>query len=118
MELPRERAIVQTGKTLMEESRAHDVAKMTLRLEALEKWGRGVAEDYQYTLLRGDIRFNAPEEPTIKRLCEQWGYGAIMDAAARLWAYKDPVGAHTTGPSRLTIKNRLSQARILGLVEG
>ena len=43
-ELERDRAIVATGKTLMEESRAHDIAKMVLRLEALEKWGRDIVK--------------------------------------------------------------------------
>lgn len=41
----------------------------------------------------------APEDPEIEALCERLGYGATMDAAARLWRRKDPIGAHTTGPT-------------------
>lgn len=39
---------------------------------------------------------NAPEDATIRRLCEQVGYGAVMDSAARSWFLKCPVSCHTT----------------------
>ncbi len=51
----------------------------------------------------------APEDPIVERLCEQWGYGAVMDAAARLWAQKDPMGAHTTGPCRITLQKAIDE---------
>lgn len=41
---------------------------------------------------------HAPEDELIERLCQALGYGAVMDAAARLWYRRDPVAAHTTGP--------------------
>lgn len=39
----------------------------------------------------------APEDEAVRQLCEQFGYGAVMDAAARLWARKDPRGAFYIG---------------------
>jgi len=39
-----------------------------------------------------------PEDADVKRLCALHGYGAIMDAAARAWALKDPVGSFVVGP--------------------
>ena len=38
-----------------------------------------------------------PEEAPVIALCEQHGYGAVMQAAARAWKRKDPVGALTVG---------------------
>ena len=40
---------------------------------------------------------NAPEDPHVEALCERYGYGAVMDAAARLWTRKDPMGAFYVG---------------------
>ena len=39
----------------------------------------------------------APEDDEIDRLCQRLGYGAVMDAAARLWRRRDPNGAFTVG---------------------
>ena len=36
---------------------------------------------------------SAPEDKRVEALCEEIGYGAVMDAAARLWARKDSLGA-------------------------
>lgn len=40
---------------------------------------------------------NAPEDPHVAVLCERYGYGAVMDAASRLWARKDSLGAFYVG---------------------
>lgn len=40
---------------------------------------------------------NAPEDPHVEALCERYGYGAVMDAASRLWARKDSIGAFYIG---------------------
>ncbi len=40
---------------------------------------------------------NAPEDPHVYVLCERYGYGAVMDAASRLWARKDSMGAFYIG---------------------
>lgn len=40
---------------------------------------------------------NAPEDPHVAVLCERYGYGAVMDAASRLWARKDGIGAFYIG---------------------
>jgi hypothetical protein len=39
-----------------------------------------------------------PIDPIIKELCEQHGYGAVMDSAQRQWQLKDPIGCLTIGP--------------------
>jgi len=43
-------------------------------------------------------RLHAPEDGAVQQLCEAIGYGAVMDAAARLWYLKDPIGAFVVGP--------------------
>eukprot|EP00919_Chromeraceae_sp_WS-2016_P053178 GHVR01126314.1.p1 GENE.GHVR01126314.1~~GHVR01126314.1.p1 ORF type:complete len:109 (-),score=18.73 GHVR01126314.1:300-626(-) len=43
------------------------------------------------------LHISAPEDVEIEELCERVGYGAVMDAAARLWAKKDPRGAFYIG---------------------
>lgn len=53
---------------------------------------------------RTDI--NAPEDAVVQALCERIGYGAVMDAAARLWGRKDGVGAFTVGPCRGTVARK------------
>lgn len=35
---------------------------------------------------------SAPEDAEVEALCEKYGYGAVMDAASRLWARK-PYGS-------------------------
>lgn len=40
---------------------------------------------------------NAPEDPHVEVLCERYGYGAVMDAASRLWARNDSIGAFYIG---------------------
>ena len=40
----------------------------------------------------------------VRILCEEYGYGAVMDAAARLWRAKDPVGAFLVGPCVGTVR--------------
>lgn len=40
---------------------------------------------------------NAPEDVHVAVLCERYGYGAVMDAASRLWARKDSIGAFYIG---------------------
>jgi len=39
-----------------------------------------------------------PEDAAVAALCGRWGYGAVMDAAYRLWRRIDPVGAMLVGP--------------------
>lgn len=44
---------------------------------------------------------------TVKVLCEQFGYGAVMDSAMRQWLQKDPHGAIIMGPCMGTAKSVL-----------
>lgn len=34
---------------------------------------------------RGQLTINPPEDAEVRRVCERWGYGATIAAAARLW---------------------------------
>ena len=62
------------------------------RAEAALKWHENSRKD---ALARTAL--NAPEDPNVEALCERYGYGAVIDAAARLWARKDPKGAFYIG---------------------
>ena len=41
--------------------------------------------------------FVAPEDAAVEALCVRFGYGAVMDAASRLWARRDMLGAFYIG---------------------
>lgn len=43
-------------------------------------------------------KLQAADTEEVRRLCERIGYGRVLHDTARLWAKKDPVMAHTTGP--------------------
>lgn len=43
---------------------------------------------------------NARDTSAVIALCERIGYGFVMHEAARAWARKDDVAAHTVGPAR------------------
>ena len=38
------------------------------------------------------------EDAAIERLCLLYGFGAVMQSAARQWLARDPIGALTVGP--------------------
>lgn len=62
------------------------------------------------------MQLHAAEDAEVEALCERVGYGAVMDAAYRLWRRKDPVGAHTVGPCVGTVQAVL--AEIEGAADG
>jgi hypothetical protein len=41
---------------------------------------------------------SGPEDAAVLALCERYGFGAVMDSAARQWFKRDPNGAHVVGP--------------------
>jgi hypothetical protein len=53
--------------------------------------------EYKLDALKRSRYINAPEDVIIRELCEKIGYGAVMDAAMRLWIRKDPNGAFYIG---------------------
>lgn len=72
------------------------------RIEALVKERDALREaaDWQEKQRRDAFarrHINAPEDPHVAALCERYGYGAVMNAASRLWARKDSVGAFYVG---------------------
>lgn len=54
-------------------------------------------------------RINAPEDAEIEALCERIGYGAVMDAASRLWMRKEPSGAFLIGGCVGTVRAILAK---------
>ena len=38
-----------------------------------------------------------PYDAAVLQLCEEWGFGAIMQSASRQWKTKDPAGALRVG---------------------
>jgi hypothetical protein len=76
------------------------------------------ARDRRIAALEADLRsmltqskeratLTAPEDTEIERLCQRLGYGAVMDAAARLWRRRDPVGAQLIGGCIAVIERAL-----------
>lgn len=51
------------------------------------------------------LHIKAPEDVAVEALCERHGYGAVMDAAARLWAVKDSMGAFYIADNCLGVKD-------------
>ncbi len=52
---------------------------------------------------------SAREDAEVRALCERVGYGAVMDAASRLWIRKDPLGAFVVGPCAGTVRALLAK---------
>ena len=72
-------------------------ASTTAALDEIKRQAREEAlrEERARAMLRRGM--NAPEDPHVEALCERYGYGAVMDAASRLWARKDSLGAFFIG---------------------
>jgi hypothetical protein len=68
----------------------------------------------QFTLDNANARrdFRAPEDAEVERLCERIGYGAVMDAASRLWMKKTGGGAFVCGPCYDTLAITLGAEKI------
>lgn len=39
-------------------------------------------------------------DPDVDRICVKWGFGRVMESAARQWSGRDPQGALTVGPPK------------------
>ena len=61
-----------------------------------------------YNGIRAEHFKNSPrvsrEDAEVKVLCERYGFGAVMDSAARQWFLRDRDGAFTCGPCCLTVR--------------
>jgi hypothetical protein len=55
------------------------------------------------------VGIQAPEDAAVGALCERWGYGAVMDSAARQWRRKDPSGAFLVGACACIVEGVLAQ---------
>jgi hypothetical protein len=62
------------------------------------------ARDVIGAISYSDSPTNYPEDRLVKALCEEWGYGAVMSSASRLWAREVGDGAFAFGPCILTVK--------------
>lgn len=60
---------------------------------------RGARRDQMEARVEAVLRRNfvAPEDAAVEALCLRFGYGAVMDAASRLWARTDMLGAFYIG---------------------
>lgn len=81
---------------------AERVRLLTDRIEAAEaKLARMEAalRDQTEARVEAVIRrnFTAPEDGAVEAMCLRFGYGAVMDAASRLWARRDMLGAFYIG---------------------
>lgn len=59
--------------------------------------------------VRGVAALGVSEDPPVLALCERYGYGAVMDSAARQWAAICEFKGHnyTTGPSGACVERGL-----------
>ena len=73
--------------------------KLKVLLDAVETM------DYEGDRARGIS--DSYTDPRISQLCDALGYGAIMDAVARMWFLKDSIGAFVTGPCAGTMKQAI-----------
>ncbi len=99
---PKRCRVEQQGKLAVELAAevarlTRDLAQARAEVAVLMK----ALDDAVGTWRDGDL--DAPEDPEIHGLCERLGYGAVIDSAARQWARKDPIGAHTHGPCRVFV---------------
>lgn len=93
-----------------------DTDKLRAELEQARAENRRLRESLEYTveLLQDSIDpgdFTAPEDIDVLRLCEFWGYGAVMNSAARLYRDKDKEGAFTVGDCIVIVKDVIAKAR-------
>lgn len=63
-------------------------------------------------------KVNAAEDGFVRDLCEQIGYGAVMDSAQRMWEVKDSKGCFTVGPCLFTVREMISRIDNLLMVFG
>lgn len=63
------------------------------KVERALEWAEKHRKD---AILRASV-IRAEEDPLVRVLCEKYGYGAVMDSAARQWMFKDKSGAQFVG---------------------
>ena len=88
----------------------HDVPDLLRELAAVEaerdRLRRALA-DLVVGSGHWDRQIDALEDTAVEALCHQWGYGAVMDAASRLWARRDPGGSFVVGACRVFARRAL-----------
>lgn len=102
---------IKTAEELADELEAMRCTYNTYYTQLYESWRE------QRNLLSGlyhdsEVRVrhvHAPEDEVVRALCERIGYGAVMDAAARLWRQKDPCGAFVVGPTLCELRKALEE---------
>ncbi len=57
-----------------------------------------------------------PWHAEVLRLCEQHGFGAVMQSASEQWIKRDPVGALTVGPCAAQVGRNPQGGDLLGSV--
>ena len=76
---------------------------MKLMVEVLGE-AKELLELSDYKGVRANGIKDEPFDSFIKEICEESGYGAVMDSVARQWFLKDNLGSITTGACSCSIK--------------
>lgn len=113
--LTRERDEAMNDADMQRQAVTYETAAAnTLRRERDEAQAAGAAmrEALELMDVNGDRQsIHAPEDPATMALCDRFGYGAVMDSAARQWRAMGgimEVGAFLTGPCIGTVKRALA----------
>lgn len=80
------------AKRIADAARIAELEAENAKLREAQKWQD---EQRARAFLRRFVV--APEDRAVAELCERHGYGAVMDAASRIWARKDGIGAFYVG---------------------
>lgn len=85
--------------------------------EAVRALAAELVEDYAIAarIVERAQHIQAPEDAEVEALCKRFGYGAVMDAASRLWVGLDPIGAIVPGACLGIVQRALARARALGI---
>lgn len=111
VEAERDRALEAQAFARAETARiGGDIAAFVRRADRAEAERDRLREELVFMLRETEERMDisAPEDNEVDDLCMTWGYGAVMDSAARQWQRKDPVGAFVTGPCLGTLRSILT----------
>lgn len=92
----------------------HPPATVLALLDVIEEM-RGALKESTEVLALSDLTgrpdLKVPEDAVVKPICEEWGYGAVMDSAFRLWVKKHGGSAFTCGACVFTVEDALELNR-------
>lgn len=93
-----EAILYESGQLIVENRELErDLDRRIRECDRLREALRDLTLDWE----RWDWQHDEPEDAEVAILCERHGYGAVMDAASRLWARRDANGSFVVGTCRL-----------------